>query len=441
MTDDSNLLRTTASVEAAGATVDEYGRWASATDGVLLPLYEGRLFSAFDFAAKAWRSGTGLQSKWDEVPWDRKVVRPQYTVPVKDLECHPLYKARPKLSFRNIARSTDTRTFIATVIVRDPTPHMTSNWFPANPSDTWALCAICDSFAFDFVARLRLGGTHLDWHLVSEFPLPPRTCAASLSRYALRLANPHQRYAPEWMAYWPVDSRLVPWRRLWAVTAAERLRLRAITDAAVGALFGLGESELRWVLRSCDHPIAAVNNKPFSRTLDTKGFWRVDKDLDPELRLPVLVQVAFQELSGAIQRAGGDGQRGVESFLSANGGDGWSLPETLRLADYGLGHDDRAKEPQPVAARLGPRFLPWQLEQSAEESWAECERHSRAILGDGEFERRRSGADVPLPSTAPGPAGGGARSRSVSPHQGALFSTDAFQLVNAPAARSKKAKK
>lgn len=58
------------------------------------------------------------------------------------------------------------------------------------------------------------------------------------------------------------------------------------------------------------------------------------------------------------------------------------LPETLRLADLGLGHDDRAREPQPVASRLGERFLPWQLAQSVEESWAECERHA-AILGRG----------------------------------------------------------
>ena len=52
------------------------------------------------------------------------------------------------------------------------------------------------------------------------------------------------------------------------------------------------------------------------------------------------------------------------------------LPETLRLADYGLGHDDRAREPQPVASILGQRFYPWQCERSAEESWRECELHA-----------------------------------------------------------------
>jgi hypothetical protein len=59
------------------------------------------------------------------------------------------------------------------------------------------------------------------------------------------------------------------------------------------------------------------------------------------------------------------------------------LPETLRLADYGLGHDERAKEHQPVASSLSPRFYDWQLAQSAEEPWRECRSRDR-------LRRRRS---------------------------------------------------
>jgi hypothetical protein len=55
------------------------------------------------------------------------------------------------------------------------------------------------------------------------------------------------------------------------------------------------------------------------------------------------------------------------------------LPDSLRLADYGLGHDDRAKEHQPVTAALGPRFYAWQMEQSVEESWEECKRHAEVL--------------------------------------------------------------
>ena len=81
----------------------------------------------------------------------------------------------------------------------------------------------------------------------------------------------------------------------------------------------------------------------------------------------------------------GDQEKGIEAFLSQNNGEGWMLPETLRLADHGLGHDDRAKEPQPVASRLGPRFYDWQLAQSPEESWKECHLHARNLLGEAGY--------------------------------------------------------
>jgi hypothetical protein len=131
----------------------------------------------------------------------------------------------------------------------------------------------------------------------------------------------------------------------------------------------------------------------FYRTLDPKGFWRVDKEKDPELRHTILTLVAFHELK----------RIGLGAFLALNGGEGWMFPETLRLTDYGLGHDDRAKEAQPVATRFGPRFLSWQFEQTPEASWEECERHAgrlEALLG------RPSTASAGNEQTLPAPAGG-----------------------------------
>jgi hypothetical protein len=88
-----------------------------------------------------------------------------------------------------------------------------------------------------------------------------------------------------------------------------------------------------------------------------------------ELRHREISLVAFHELR----------RIGLDAFLVRNDGDGWTLPETLRLADYGLGQDERAREHQPVASRLGERFLPWQLEQGVGESWEECQQHAEPI--------------------------------------------------------------
>jgi hypothetical protein len=145
--------------------------------------------------------------------------------------------------------------------------------------------------------------------------------------------------------------------------------LRSVLDAAMAALLGLEEQDFLWVLRDCDHPIDRVCDKRFARSLDPKGFWRVDKEKAPELRHPVLSLVAFRELKTL----------GLEPFLALNDGDGWHLPDTLRLADYGLGHDARANEHQPVAAALGERFLPWQLGEDVAASWEECRRHAELI--------------------------------------------------------------
>jgi len=158
--------------------------------------------------------------------------------------------------------------------------------------------------------------------------------------------------------------------------AAERLRVEAIADAVVASTFGLNADDLATILADCDlsDPTGRAN-----------GFWRVDQDKDPELRQTVLTLVAFRDLDAKIKDSGDNRKKGIEAFLTQNRGEGWLLPETLRLADYDLGRDDRARHPQPVASRLGPRFFDWQLAQTPEESWRECHLHARNVLGEGRY--------------------------------------------------------
>ncbi|MGD0090904.1 MAG: hypothetical protein ABSE73_13385 [Planctomycetota bacterium] len=155
----------------------------------------------------------------------------------------------------------------------------------------------------------------------------------------------------------------------------------------MAAGYDLKQDELSYILRDCDHPADRLKEQAYCRALDLKGFWRVDKDNDPELRHTVLTLVAFHDLQYMIRARGGDREKGITAFCNQNDGEGWMLPETLCLADLGLGHDDRAKRPQPVRTRLGERFLPWQHEQSAEDSWKECEMHARNLLGEAGFAR------------------------------------------------------
>jgi hypothetical protein len=230
--------------------------------------------------------------------------------------------------------------------------------------DVLKLCAQLDTYVFDWVVRQRMGGTNMNYFLLQEIPAIHPEIASRLHHIGMSLFLVNDAFAGAW-----TKNDAQPWRRLWAVSGLERLRLRAVLEAIVASLYGLDFADFREVVKECDHPVERLESKPFTRTLDPKGFWRVEKDKHPELRLAVLAQVAFADLK----------EKGLDAFLNQNDGEGWMLPETLRLADYNLGHDDRAQQPQPVASILGERFRPWQLSQSVEESWEECERHAELI--------------------------------------------------------------
>lgn len=101
----------------------------------------------------------------------------------------------------------------------------------------------------------------------------------------------------------------------------------------------------------------------------------------------MLTLVAFPDLDTKIREYDGDREKGIEAFLNQNKGEGWMLPETLRLSEYGLCHDERAKHLQLVASRLSHRFFNWQLAQSVEESWRECHLHARNLLGEDGYMR------------------------------------------------------
>ena len=86
--------------------------------------------------------------------------------------------------------------------------------------------------------------------------------------------------------------------------------------------------------------------------------------------------MGFASVGPHLQHGAG---RGLHRLMAPNNGGSWLLSDTLRLADYGPGHDDRAKVHQRVAGRLGPRYYELQLTQPADESWAECRAHAAKI--------------------------------------------------------------
>ena len=244
-----------------------------------------------------------------------------------------------------------------------------------------------NSLVFDWLIRQRLGAAALAWYVLKEAALPHETAASTtaLAGLVARL-NLFPRVVAPIRAQTESSMRH---RRHGALQLCERKRLRVIVDAIAASAFRCDSDDLRYILRDSDCPVASVApGSARANAFDPRGFWRVDRDQDPELRHTVLTLVAFDDLEKKIDVAGGNRERGIEAFLAQNDGEGWMLPENLRLADYGLGHDERARQPQPVASRLGPRFYDWQLVQSADESWRECHLHARNLLGEHDYALR-----------------------------------------------------
>lgn len=401
MTNDSKLFPPRPKWEEKGYRPDIYGRWLLAENspadgldvgvipmrdgtfvreedikGIALPLYEGRMVEQFDFSERRWVSGSGRNATWSKMSFGEKLLEPQYLMTESDFASSAQYDTTARAGFLDITTSVHHRTVLCTFLAHLPCGNKVPILRTGNDSQDLALLlvAVMNGFPLDFAARCRLVGMTMNYHILAELPLLQlrrnEFGRRKLISATAALCWPSVTFAPNWLALTGADavcrSRGVRWRLLWAVTHHERLRLRCILDAIVADLYGLDEDDFAWILR--DDPS------------DPKGFWRVDKDQPKELRHTTLAQVAFRDLK----------EMGMEAFCNHHDGDGWQIPESITFAtrDGGiLDLDAKDGSTYPVRDRLGPRFLPWQLEQSVEDSWAECEIHARNILGEEGFKK------------------------------------------------------
>ncbi len=345
---------------------------------IALPLYQGVMIWQLDYSFSSYMRGAGNQAQWSRVPWENKIVEPQFLLGKPFM--HLSNNETERWIFRDISNATNQRSFVSSLIPNFPTGNTTPLLTP-QPHDhsNIGLAGMAATIVFDWAVRCRMTGTHLNYFIIEELPLLPSfNSLKTFSLYVMALNCILPLFAPLHLKFAHLYGNKQPFQS--ALTECERIRIKSISDSLVAALFRLNFIDMAWVLRDCDLPYDYLNKLDLP-----KGFWRVDKDKHPEHRHTVLTLIAFHDLHEKIAACGGDVEKGIEAFCNLNNGEGWMLPETLRLADYGLGHDDRAKEHQPVREYFGPRFYDWQLAQSAEESWRECHLHARNLLGEAGY--------------------------------------------------------
>lgn len=372
--------------------------WIRETDvqDMALPLYQGIMVQPLVPSARGWLTGTGLRAKWDYQDLGAMMWNPQFLMAGEHCSSNGgigALGATAKIGFCEIAVSTNTRTFIGAILPglpcgnKVPVLHVGEDGI----REVSLAMGMLTSLVFDWSVRQRLGAATLNWFITQETALPRIDDLPDLMP-TLRALN---TFSSLFSAIWADRDDAVGHE---AVLVGERRRLLAMLDAVAAVVYGLNGVDLRHILREVDLPREIVGGRASVR-LDPKGLWRVDRDYDPELRHTVLTLVALHDLERKIEGAGGDRDRGIHAFLSQNHGEGWLLPETVRLSDYDLGHDDRAKEHQPVASRLGPRFYDWQLVQTREERERETHLHARNLLGaeaSGERLAVRIARDAPV---------------------------------------------
>lgn len=363
---------------------------------IAIPLYQGRMVSHFDHSYKKWVSGVGNTAVWEDLPWENKEITPNYLMgeavaaafgsqsqkAVFRAITNATNKRTFVVAFRAVARATDKRTLFSAMLSGSACGNKLLVLSMLKITSLKFIPLILNSFVFDWIVRLRLAGIELSQFIMQDCPVLRPETVAVLNDIA-ELLNNHDRIFCKYRSNE---------KGAFAITEAELLRLKIISDAVISKLYGLDYEDLKFILADCDHPLTSVSNKKFCAKLNPKGFWRVDKERPPEQRQTVLTLVAFRELEKLIEQTG-DQEAGIKAFLALNDGEGWMLPEQLRLADYGLGHDAEAEELRPVVSAYGPRFYDWQLTQTPEEFRKECEIHAYNLnIG-------RDGANVPEEKT------------------------------------------
>jgi hypothetical protein len=157
------------------------------------------------------------------------------------------------MGWRDICRSTDERTVIASVMARagvgNNLPLML--FAPMADSRRWAaLLANISSLTLDFVARHKVGGVHLNFFIYKQLPtLPPdRYAETDLSFITPRVLE--LTYTADDNKPWAEDLGFSGGPFTWS--SERRALLRAELDAYYAHLYGLDRDELRYILDPAD---------------------------------------------------------------------------------------------------------------------------------------------------------------------------------------------
>jgi hypothetical protein len=216
-----------------------------------LPLYEAKMIHQFDHRFSSFESDLSPELKINP----GYEPRPRYWVPRAEVESRLIdaqnWKCGWLFGWRDITNATNERTVIVAFIPRTAVGHTYPLLFTkTDPRQTAALLANLNAMILDFVARQKVGGTHLTFGYLEQFPVLPaadyvQVDLAFIVRRVLELTYTSRSMAPfaRDLGY---DGPPFRWDE------ERRAHLRAELDAWYARAYGLTRDELRYILDPAD---------------------------------------------------------------------------------------------------------------------------------------------------------------------------------------------
>lgn len=266
MANDSNLFRTKDELLAEGWELS--GNVFKKDSESFYPLYEAKMFHHFNY-----RFGSFDDLPKNDISAQLPIISPErlkspyfsnfprYWIEKKEILSkfikYPHLNKNCFLSLRKICRNNDERSVIASVLPFSGVSD-SSNLFLFNEKlqYTFVLSANLSSFILDFVARLKMGGTNLNFFIFKQFPvLPPETYSIKTPWHTnIQLSDWIKPYVLE-LTYTAWD--LEPFARdcgydgppfIW--DEERRFLLRCELDAAYFHLYGIKADDVDYIMET-----------------------------------------------------------------------------------------------------------------------------------------------------------------------------------------------
>jgi hypothetical protein len=195
------------------------------------------------------------------------------------------------MGWRDITNATNERTVIATVFPLVGVGHTLPLFHATHPAGHMAAkLAMWLSIPFDYIARLSIGGTHLTYSYLKQFPALAPTQFSSSDLSFVRDRVLELTFTSSKMKTWAEDLGYTGKPFEW--NEGRRATLRAELDAFFARKFGLTRDELRYVLDPADVRGDSYPSETFRvlKNNESRAFG--------EYRTQRLVLTAFDRLTG-----------------------------------------------------------------------------------------------------------------------------------------------